>query len=199
MSDDTAAVSATPAAATPKKKAKSAAKKPKAAPTHPKVSEMVIDAITSLKERGGSSLQAIKKHIGSHHKVDLERLTPFIKKNLKSAVASGVLIQTKGKGASGSFKLGASGQKTKEPSKAKKPKKEGASPAKKAKTAAKKATPKKSKPAEKKKTAAKKPAAKKAVKPKSPKKAAKVTKPKSPKVKKMKTPKKAAPKKTAKK
>lgn len=198
MSDDTAAVSATPAAATPKKKAKSAAKKPKAAPTHPKVSDMVVDAITTLKERGGSSLQAIKKHIGSHHKVDIDRLTPFIKKSLKGAVASGALIQTKGKGASGSFKLGASGQKTKEPSKAKKTKKEGASPVKKAKTAAKKASKPKSKPAEKKKTAAKKPAAKKAVKPKSPKKAVKATKPKSPKVKKM-TPKKAAPKKSTKK
>ncbi|GFR32922.1 hypothetical protein TNCT_163531 [Trichonephila clavata] len=41
---------------------------------------MVIAAITTLKERGGSSLVAIKKHIGSQHKVDLDRLTPFIRK-----------------------------------------------------------------------------------------------------------------------
>ncbi|KFM57170.1 Histone H1-III, partial [Stegodyphus mimosarum] len=40
---------------------------------------MVVEAITSLKERGGSSLQAIKKHIASHHKVDIDRFTPFIK------------------------------------------------------------------------------------------------------------------------
>lgn len=199
MSDETAAVTATPAAATPKKKAKTAAKKPKTAPTHPKVSEMVNDAITSLKERGGSSLQAIKKHIGSHHKVDLDRLTPFIKKYLKTAVASGTLIQTKGKGASGSFKLSASGHKTKEPSKAKKTKREAASPVKKAKTAAKKAAKPKAKTPEKKKPAAKKPAAKKAAKAKTPKKASKATKPKSPKVKKMKTPKKATPKKAGKK
>jgi hypothetical protein len=198
MSEDTAAANSTPAAATPKKKAKSAAKKPKTAPTHPKVSEMVNDAITSLKERGGSSLQAIKKHIGSHHKVDLDRLTPFIKKYLKSAVASGALIQTKGKGASGSFKLSASGNKTKEPGKAKKPKKEGASPKKPKAAAAKKASKPKAKSAEKKKPAAKKPAAKKATKPKTPKKAVKATKPKSPKVKKMKSPKKAAPKKAKK-
>jgi len=170
MSEDTAAGNATAAAATPKKAKKATAKKPKAAPTHPKTAEMVNDAITSLKERGGSSLQAIKKHIGSHHKVDLDRLTPFIKKYLKSAVASGALIQTKGKGASGSFKLSASGQKTKEPSKAKKAKKETASPAKKPKTAAKKAAKPKVKSAEKKKPAAKKPAAKKATKPKTPKK-----------------------------
>lgn len=196
MSDESATAVA-PAVATPKKKAKTAAKKPKTAPTHPKVSEMVTEAITNLKERGGSSLQAIKKHVGSKHKVDMDRLTPFIKKYLKSAVASGALVQTKGKGASGSFKLGASGQK-KEPSKAKKSKKEGASPAKKAKTAAKKTAKPKAKSAEKKKPAAKKPAAKKAAKAKSPKKAAKPSKPKAPKVKKMKTPKKATPKKAKK-
>lgn len=198
MSDDTAAV-ATPAVATPKKKAKSAAKKPKTAPSHPKVSEMVNDAIQSLKERGGSSLQAIKKHMAAHHKVDMDRMTPFIRKYLKSAVASGALIQTKGKGASGSFKLSASGQKVKEPSKAKKAKKEG-SPVKKAKPAAKKAAAKpKAKAAEKKKPAAKKPAAKKATKPKTPKKAAKPSKPKTPKVKKMKSPKKASAKKAGRK
>ncbi|GFR09587.1 histone H1E [Trichonephila clavata] len=140
MSEESAAVSATPAATTPKKKAKSTANKPKtAAPTHPKVSEMVIAAITTLKERGGSSLVAIKKHIGSQHKVDLDRLTPFTKKYLKSAVVSGTLVQTKGKRANGSFKLSASGQKSSEPKKAtKKVKKVSASPAKKAKAPAKK-------------------------------------------------------------
>ena len=196
MSDDTAAVNATPAAATPKKKAKTAAKKPKTAPSHPKVSEMVNDAIQSLKERGGSSLQAIKKHMAAHHKVDMDRMTPFIRKYLKAAVASGALIQTKGKGASGSFKLSASGQKVKEPSKAKKAKKEG-SPVKKAKPAAKKAAAKPKAKAAEKKPAAKKPAAKKATKPKTPKKAA--AKPKTPKVKKMKSPKKASAKKTGRK
>jgi histone H1/5 len=37
--------------------------------------------------------------------VDCEKLAPFIKKFLKNAVADGKLIQTKGKGASGSFKF----------------------------------------------------------------------------------------------
>ena len=164
-------------------------------PSHPKVSEMVTEAITELKERGGSSLQAIKKHIGSHHKVDLERLTPFIKKYLKSSVVSGSLVQTKGKGATGSFKLSASGQKTKEGvKKTKKPKKESATPKKPKAAAVKKAAKPKVK-AEKKKPAAKKPAAKKPAKPKTPKKpkAKAATKPKAPKVKKMKTPKKASP------
>jgi hypothetical protein len=66
---------------------------------------MVAKAISSLKERGGSSLQAIKKYIAANYKVDSEKLSPFIKKYLKTAVASGELVQTKGKGASGSFKL----------------------------------------------------------------------------------------------
>ncbi|CAL1282304.1 unnamed protein product [Larinioides sclopetarius] len=179
----TAAVAATPVSTTPKKKAKSGAAKSKAnPPTHLKVSEMVVKSMTTLKERGGSSLQAIKKHISSEYKVDIDRLTPFIKKYLKSAVAAGTLVQTKGKGANGSFKLSASGQKTKEPKKTvKKVKKEGKSREEK-------------KPAAKKSTGG----TKKVAKPKSPKKA-KATKPKAPKPKKPKTPKKAAPKKAAKK
>jgi hypothetical protein len=68
---------------------------------------MVANAIKSLKERGGSSLQAIKKYIAANYKVDSEKLSPFIKKYLKAAVVSGELVQTKGKGASGSFKLAA--------------------------------------------------------------------------------------------
>ncbi|XP_045466720.1 histone H1B-like [Harmonia axyridis] len=70
---------------------------------------MVNNAIKDLKERSGSSLQAIKKFIASNYKVDSEKLAPFIKKYLKSAVQSGSLVQTKGKGASGSFKLAAGG------------------------------------------------------------------------------------------
>ena len=196
------AQSAAPAASTPKKKgAKAGSKKPKAAPSHPKVSEMVNSAITSLKERGGSSLQAIKKHIGAQYKVDVDKLSPFIKKYLKSAVVSGALVQTKGKGATGSFKLSASGQKSKEPSAAakqvKKPKKEGAS--KKPKSPKKTAKPKQK--SEKKKAApAKKSTVKKsAPKTKSPKKAAKPSKPKAAKPKKAKsTPKKTTEKKAKK-
>ncbi|KAL1138028.1 hypothetical protein AAG570_009723 [Ranatra chinensis] len=66
---------------------------------------MVNSAIAALKERGGSSLQAIKKYIGANYEVETEKLAPFIRKYLKSAVASGTLTQTKGIGASGSFKL----------------------------------------------------------------------------------------------
>merc|ERR1712055_433496 len=106
----------------------------------PPTSEMVNTAIKTLKERGGSSLQAIKKYIAANYKVDVEKLAPFIKKYLKSAVTAGTLIQTKGKGANGSFKLSAAKKAEKPAKKAKKPvaKKE-----KKAKKPAAKKTPKK--------------------------------------------------------
>ncbi|XP_067128174.1 late histone H1-like [Centruroides vittatus] len=80
-------------------------KKNKSAPSHPKISVMVETAISNLKERRGSSLPAIKKYISANFKVDMNHLTPFIKKYLKTSVANGSLVQTKGKGASGSFKL----------------------------------------------------------------------------------------------
>lgn len=83
-------------------------KNPRAKPSHPPTAEMVTNAIKGLKERGGSSLQAIKKFIAANYKVDAEKVAPFIKKYLKSSVASGSLVQTKGKGASGSFKLASS-------------------------------------------------------------------------------------------
>lgn len=112
---------------------------------HPPTSEMVDASISTLKERGGSSVAAIKKHIAATYKVDVAKLAPFIKKYIKGAVVKGHLLQTKGKGASGSFKLSA----------AKKPKKSAAAASVKPKAA--------KKPASEKKIAAKKPAAKKSV------------------------------------
>lgn len=84
---------------------KTAAGPKKAAPTHPSVADMVTSAIQSLNVRKGSSLRAIKKHLADTYKVDAEKMSPFIKKFLKSAVIDGKLVQSKGKGANGSFKL----------------------------------------------------------------------------------------------
>ncbi|CAN7988696.1 unnamed protein product, partial [Ixodes hexagonus] len=151
--------------------------KAKPAPTHPKVSAMVTASIGALKERGGSSLQAIKKYMAANYKVDVEKLSPFIRKYLKSAVAAGALVQTKGKGASGSFKLSAKSDK---PSPAaRKPKKETA--AKKRPASAAAGPAKKKKPASAKKSpAAKAKSAKpKAAKPKKPKAEKKAAAPKS--------------------
>jgi hypothetical protein len=164
---------------------------------------MVANAISSLKERGGSSLQAIKKYIAANYKVDSEKLSPFIKKYLKTAVASGELVQTKGKGASGSFRLAA--PKTEKPAVAAAPARGrgGASTGPKEKQRVSKAKAKSPKKAAVKKTTEKKKRASPAKPKKSPskaKKAAKVPtkKPKAPRPKtavKGKSPKKANPKK----
>lgn len=181
-----ATMTETAAAAAPSAGAAKAAKAkvPRTKPTHPPTNEMVQGAIKGLKERGGSSLIAIKKYIAANYKVDVEKLAPFIKKALKTGVTSGSLVQTKGKGASGSFKLSSAAAKP-----AKKPAVKKA--AKKPAAAAAKKTPKKA-------AAAKKPAAKKAAK--SPAKAQK-PKAKPTKAKKAKTPAKKPkapkPKKTA--
>ena len=145
------------AAKTPVKAAK--AKAPKAKPAHPKTSVMVVAAIKALKERNGSSLPAIKKYIAANYKVDTVKLAPFIKKALKSLVEKKAIIQTKGKGASGSFKVSAAEKAEKKPKKvaAKKPAK-AKKPAgeKKAKSPKKKAAAKPKKAKTPKKAAAKK-------------------------------------------
>jgi hypothetical protein len=199
-SADSTPTATNPAQVSPKK-TKSSTKKPRTKPVHPRTSEMVVNAIKSLKERGGSSLQAIKKYIAANYKVDSEKLSPFIKKYLKTAVAAGEVVQTKGKGASGSFKLAATKtEKAVVPTapargraaSAPKVKKQSAAKVKKAKAPKKAAV----KTAEKKRTA---PAKAK----KTPSKAKKVTKvptkkPKAPRPKtaaKPKAPKKASPKK----
>ena len=147
-----------------KAKKPAAAKKPA---DHPKYIDMIVAAITALKERSGSSRQKILKYIQENYKVG-ESANTHLKLALKRGVAGGALKQVKGAGASGSFKVGDKPKPAKKKPAAKKP--AAKKPAKKAakkkpaakKPAAKKATPKK-KPAAK-KPAAKKPAAKKPAK-----------------------------------
>lgn len=107
----TAAAPAIVAEKKAKKVPAAGSKKPKSTPTHPPTQQMVDAAIKTLKERGGSSLLAIKKYIAATYKVDVQKLAPFIKKYLKGAVTSGKLVQTKGKGAAGSFKLSTAANK----------------------------------------------------------------------------------------
>ena len=174
-------MSAAPAASPAK--AKKVAK-PKVPAAHPKYSEMIAASVAALKERKGSSRQAIIKYIQANYKVK-EGAATHVKLALKRGVAGGALKQIKGTGASGSFKLA---EKPKKP-KVKKPKAAKKVVKKKVKKAAKKPAAKK--------PAAKKPAAKKAAK-KSPKKAAKKAVAKKPAAKKP-AAKKAPAKKVAKK
>jgi histone H1/5 len=89
----------------PKEKKVAKPRKPAVPKTHPQTSEMVDAAINTLKERGGSSIRAIKKYISGQYQVDVEKLAPLIKKYVKSSVLKGTIIQTKGIGATGSFKM----------------------------------------------------------------------------------------------
>ena len=181
--------------------AKKRATKPKAPATHPKYVDMIRAALESLKERGGSSRQAILKYIMANFKVgnEVNSINAHLKLALKSGVKKGALKQAKGTGASGSFKLGEKPKTEKKP-KAKKVSKPKTAKPKKAAAAAK---PKKAagekKTAEKKKKSPKKAAAPKKVK--TPKKKAPAKSPKkaaAAKPKKVKTPKKPAAKKTKK-
>ena len=170
---------------------KAAAKKPA---DHPKYAVMISAAVSNLKDRSGSSRQAIVKYIKANYKVG-ENADTQTKLALRRMVKDSSLNQVKGVGASGSFKLN-------KPVVVKKP----AAPKKAAvkKPAAKKAAAVK-KPAAKstpKKAAAKKPAAKKPTAKSPAKKAAakkRVAKPKKAPAKKAaatkKSPARAAPKK----
>lgn len=169
----------TAAPETPKAK-KAAPKKAKKSSTHPKYSVMIAAAIKGLKERNGSSRQAIVKYIVAHYKVDEKQANTQVKLSLRRGVQAGTLKQVKGVGASGSFRLAKSedvaqpkkkAPKKKTPAKKKPaatPKKAAKKTPKKAKkpAAAKKSPAKKPKPA--KKAPAKKPAAKKSAKAKKP-------------------------------
>merc|ERR1712186_8711 len=152
----------TMADAAPAKKVVKAKKVAKPA-AHPPFKAMILTAIKALKERGGSSRQAILKYVVANNKVDAAKAAGPPKLALRKALATGTIVKAKaaGKGA-GKFKAG----KVEKPKKVKKVKKPKAKKPKKVKKAKKPAAKKAKKPAKKaaKKPAAKKPAAKKAAK-----------------------------------
>ena len=126
-------------------------------PSHPKYSEMVTSAITTLKERTGSSRQAILKYIVSTYNLDEKVASIHVKVALIRGVVKGLLKQVKGTGANGSFRV------VKQKPEPKKPKKTVEKKATKKQTKKKDTTvTKKAKKPTTKKTEEKKPAAKKA-------------------------------------
>ncbi|NP_001297416.1 histone H1.2 isoform X2 [Aplysia californica] len=128
MSDAPAAVAQTKT--TPAKKR--AQGKPKAPPAHPQYKIMVVAAISSLKERGGSSRQAILKYIIANYKVgdNPTAINARLKTALRAGVKAETLKQSKGTGAAGSFRLGEKSVEKKKPKKDKKPKDKKKSPKK---------------------------------------------------------------------
>merc|ERR1712037_12821 len=130
---------------------------------HPPYANMIVAAIKALKDKKGSSRQAILKYVVANNKVaDADKAAVRVKLALRKLVAAKKVVPAAaaGKKGAGSFKLPA----------AKKPK---AEKAKKPKAAKKPAAKKAAKPKAKKAPAAKKPAAKKAAKKPAAKKAAK--------------------------
>ncbi|KAK2867617.1 hypothetical protein Q8A67_025734 [Cirrhinus molitorella] len=184
MAETAPAAAASPAKA-PKKKSASKPKK-----TGPNVRDLIVKTVTASKERNGVSLAALKKALSAGG-YDVEKNNSRVKIAVKSLVVNGTLVQTKGTGASGSFKINKKQAETK-----KKPAKK--TPVKAKKTVAKKPVAKKP-TAKKSPKKAKKPAATAAKKvTKSPKKAKKPTAAKKPTKSPKKAKKPAAAKKAAK-
>lgn len=75
-------------------------KAPKAAPSHPPYVEMIAAAISALKERTGSSVQAIRKWVGEHYKLPAG-WEKTLSVQVKRLAAAGKLTKVKA-----SFKLG---------------------------------------------------------------------------------------------
>ncbi|XP_036383846.1 histone H1-like [Megalops cyprinoides] len=175
MSAVAPAVPLPPAAKTPKKRSS----KPKK--TGPTVSDLILKAVSASKARSGVSLVALKKALAAGG-YDVVKNNSRIKLALRRLVTKGDLVQVKGTGASGSFKISKKQAvaKKKKAVKKKKPAAKAKKPAakKRRRSAAKKPSGAKKTPKK-----AKKPAA--AKKAKSPKKA------KKPKAKKARSPRKA--------
>ena len=81
--------------------------KAKVVAVHPKFNEMVVSAISSLKERKGSSRAAILKYISANYKLGTndKKINSNLKTCLRNGVSNGLLNQVKGIGATGSFKV----------------------------------------------------------------------------------------------
>merc|ERR1712037_263147 len=59
---------------------------------NPKYKDMVMDAIITQKERSGSSLGAIKNHLGNKYKVDVAKKAGILNSVLKKMREEGVLV-----------------------------------------------------------------------------------------------------------
>ena len=107
---------------------------------HPTYAEMISAAILSLKDRTGSSRQAIAKYVCANYQVDADKAAFHLRRALKKGLEDGVFktARQSGKGA-GSFKLVEKKKKKPAVKKAKpSSKKSAVDAAKKAKSSAKK-------------------------------------------------------------
>ncbi|XP_070760051.1 protamine-like protein [Enoplosus armatus] len=158
-------------AKSPKKRAKSQRKK-----TGPTVSDLILKVASTSTERGGLSLAALKKALKAGG-YDVVKNKARILTAIRRLVANKSLVQTKGTGASGSFKLNKKPptprkkKVVKRKPKAKRVKRASVTKAAAGATPAAKKSPKKKRKAKSPKKAKRPAAAKKPKKAKSPKKA----------------------------
>uniref|UniRef100_H2TD66 Histone H1 n=1 Tax=Takifugu rubripes TaxID=31033 RepID=H2TD66_TAKRU len=97
-----AEVAPAPAPAAPAKAAKKKVSKVKR--SGPTVNELIVKAVSASKERNGVSLAALKKDLAAGG-YDVDKNKARLKMAVRSLVSKGTLVQTKGTGASGSFKM----------------------------------------------------------------------------------------------
>merc|ERR1711936_613537 len=92
-----------------KKKSKGAVANKGGVSIKPLYREMVVDAIVTQKERLGSSLSAIKNHLSSKYKIDVNQKAGALNRVLKKMREGGVLVPgaPAGRKGSGCFKLSA--------------------------------------------------------------------------------------------
>uniref|UniRef100_A0A3Q4MUL3 Histone H1 n=1 Tax=Neolamprologus brichardi TaxID=32507 RepID=A0A3Q4MUL3_NEOBR len=70
----------------------------------PSVGELIVKTVVASKEHSGVSAAALKKALGAGG-YDVDKNKACVKTAIESLVAKGTLVQTKGTGASGSFKM----------------------------------------------------------------------------------------------
>lgn len=88
-----------------KEKAAKQPKKRSSPKSSSKFGQMVMDAVRSLAGRRGASLRAIKGHIVLNNQIDYDAKAVYIRMTLKRFLNNGALINTRGKGLAGSFKI----------------------------------------------------------------------------------------------
>jgi len=82
---------------------KKAVAKKSSASQHPAYKDMIKDAVLQLKERNGSSRQALKKYIHSNYKINAPNFESLFNTALRRGVQTGDFVQPKGP--SGTVKL----------------------------------------------------------------------------------------------
>merc|ERR1712080_348689 len=110
-SPDVEETPAAPAKKATKAKNPAKAKKPAKPSEHPPFKAMIVSAISELKEKGGSSRQAILKHIVANNKVDAGKAPGQLRLAIKRASAGGIIVSAKDSG-KGSGKFLVSPRKT---------------------------------------------------------------------------------------